>query len=504
MATAEPPFFEPAPVPLVAGLENDLQRLNPWWTTPGARPRTPALRRHLVAEIRRKSDLRLAPIVVLRGPRQIGKTTAQLQVLHDLLEEGIDPRRILRLQCDQLPRLGELAEPILRIADWYEEKVLGRRLNVAGADQEPAYLFVDEVQILDAWAPQLKFLVDTSAYRVIATGSSAMRIEVGRDSLAGRITTMESGTLSLTEIAAFHGFELGRPFHPDNGLAAMKELGYWRQLAAHGRALAAERDRAFDLFAARGGYPLLHLLSDVEWGEAADQLNETVIQRMLKHDLRVDDPESPLRPMLLEEIFRLACRYAGQAPTGAFLATQAARSVGDVKPEDVLEHLRYLGESLLVRLIRPLEMRLKRGRRCDKICLADHSLRASWLQEAVPLDARGLAAAPHLAAVAGRLAESVTGAVLSTVRGLDLAHRPAREGVAELDFVLTIGAQRIPLEVKYQRRIDTRRDAGALRDFLDQPINEAPFGILITRTEVEQSDDPRIVALPLSSLMLLR
>jgi hypothetical protein len=32
----------------------------------------------------------------------------------------------------------------------------------------------------------------------------------------------------------------------------------------------------------------------------------------------------------------------------------------------------------------------------------------------------------------------------------------------------------------------------------------APFGILVTRDEAVASDDPRIVSMPLSSLLLLR
>jgi hypothetical protein len=38
----------------------------------------------------------------VRGPRQIGKTTAQLQVLGDLLESGVPGHAILRLQADEL------------------------------------------------------------------------------------------------------------------------------------------------------------------------------------------------------------------------------------------------------------------------------------------------------------------------------------------------------------------------------------------------------------------
>ena len=106
--------------------------------------------------------------------------------------------------------------------------------------------------------------------------------------------------------------------------------------------------------------------------------------------------------------------------------------------------------------------------------------------------------------VAGHLAESVTGAVLSTITGLDIAHFPERHDEPEVDFVLTIGVKRIPVEVKYQAKIDPMRDTEGLRSFVEKAVNNAPFGLLITQGDSPGVIDPRVVALPLSSLMLLR
>lgn len=64
--------------------------------------------------------------------------------------------------------------------------------------------------------------------------------------------------------------------------------------------------------------------------------------------------------------------------------------------------------------------------------------------------------------------------------------------------------RRIPLEVKYQRRIDELRDTEGLRTFLEKAVNKAPFGILVTQVDGAVVRDPRIACVPLSSLMLLR
>ncbi|HCU24432.1 MAG TPA: hypothetical protein DF383_05380 [Deltaproteobacteria bacterium] len=491
-------------VKLSDALVLDLERMNPWWRNLPL-PQIPMTRRHLVSMIHRRLDLRLAPIIVVRGPRQIGKTTAQLHVVQDLLNGKIRPENIFRVQCDELPELISLSEPILRLVDWYEDNILRKKLNQAAQAGEKTFLFFDEVQNLKDWAPQLKALVDSSTTQAVVTGSSALRIELGRDSLAGRISTIEAGVLSLTEIAMFHGVDLGPPFLRDNGLEPLTHLDFWRELKLDGRNREPFRDEAFRYFSQRGAYPLAHQKKAVDWPQIADQLNETIIKRVIQHDLRIGDRGRKRDAQLLEELFRLACRYIGQSPGLTTLAREIQRALhADIGPRRVNHYLRFLGDTLLLRLIEPLEIRLKKQRGNPKICLADHGLRASWLQEQVPIDPAALAEEPHLTTLAGHIAESVVGATLSTISGLDLASLPERSGEPEIDFVFSIGTKRIPLEVKYQKRIDPLGDTEGLRTFLEKSANNAPFGILVTQSDLPDLPDPRLLALPLASLMLLR
>lgn len=59
------------------------------------------------------------------------------------------------------------------------------------------------------------------------------------------------------------------------------------------------------------------------------------------------------------------------------------------------------------------------------------------------------------------------------------------------------------MEVKYRHTIK-ERDTKNLRAFLDKPVFNAPFGILLTLTDDVEISDKRIVALPLSSLLLAK
>ena len=486
-------------------LSADLRRMNPWWLGDTIPPQ-PRMRRHLVTQIRRRLDANIAPIVLVRGSRQVGKTTAQFHIIEDLLKEGISPTSILRVQFDELESLQKTKEPILTISDWFQQNITEKNFNALAHDGQKAYLFFDEVQNLDGWHAQLKSLVDNTSVNVIITGSSALRIEMGRDSLAGRISPVEAGVLSLTEIGALRNLDTILPFLPDNGLSSLTDKEFWQDLRSYGQQNSVFRLEAFRRFSERGGYPLVHNRANIDWPLLADQLNETVIKRVIQHDLRVSSHGGRRRDaQLLEELFRLACRYAGQTPTVSMLADESRQSLNaNIGSQRVSQYLRFLADTLLIRLIPPLEIRLKRKRGSSKLCLVDHGLRASWLQERIPLTSDGLEKRPELAPLAGHLAESIFGSVVSTIHGLDIAHFPERGTDREVDFVLTAGSQRVPVEIKYQRRIHPLRDTLGIRSFLEKSVNNASFGLLITQDNSGEVDDPRIVTIPLSTFMLLR
>ncbi|MBV9946055.1 MAG: AAA family ATPase, partial [Myxococcales bacterium] len=383
-----------------------------------------------MAQIQRRIEARLAPIVVVRGSRQIGKSTAQEQVIEQLLSSGVPRAHVLRVQFDDLPWLSKLGdEPILRTLDWFERQIVGQSINQIARDGGRVFLFLDEIQNIAGWDVQLKMLVDHTAVQIVVTGSSALRIERGRDSLAGRISTLEAGTLTLTEIAAFRGLDLGGPALPDNDVGRLLDKGTWLDLARRGQERAEARGKAFAAFSEVGGYPIAHVRhaqavsagSGEGWPESwallADQLNETIVRRVIQHDLRVGSRGRKRDEALLEELFRLVCRNAGQAPRPLVFAQELHRVLGaNIGVQRVQSYLRFLSETLLVRLVQPLEIRLQKQRAPAKLCLADHSLRASWLQEVIPLDSAALAEASEpVVAQAGRLAESVVGALLATV-----------------------------------------------------------------------------------------
>ncbi len=409
------------------------------------------------------------------------------------------------MQFDEIPSLRGLQDPILSLSHWFEAEVLRGSFNEYAHRNEPVFLFFDEVQNLSDWAPQVKSLVDHHAVRVLLTGSSALRIERGRDSLAGRVSTLELGTLLLREIAALGGFGEMPRLLPENGLEKLKDRLFWEEVRHAGKQNATIRDAAFEAFAKRGGYPISHVRIDRPWHQLADQLNETVIRLVIRQDLRVAERGRKRDPLLLEEVFRLCCRYAGQAPgQSIFMNELRSALTANMSWQKVLAYLQFLNDTLLIRMVNPLELRLKKRKGQPKICLCDHSLRASWLQAEVELTPDGPARLWHLSDLAGHLAESIVGYYLGNIPGLDLAWFPERAAEPEVDFVIIVGEYRIPIDVKYRRHIDTHRNTLGLRAFLEKTVYNAPFGVLVTLEDTVSVPDPRLVPIPLSSLLMMR
>jgi len=443
-------------------------------------------------------------MTVLKGPRQVGKTTLLNQVIDTLLKEGISPTRIFRVQFDELKSLKKLDNPILDLIRWYAQAMLKKSLNQAALDGEEAFIFLDEVQNQSEWASQLKHLVDIQPVRVLATGSSALRIEAGRDSLAGRMLPLEMGPLLLREILEIRELEPLKGFSEDIDAAPLREKEFWMELREYGLQNLGLRNQAFDAFSERGSYPFAQAQKDLSWEKIAYQLNENIVRRAIQHDLRVGPKGTMRDEKLLQEVFRLACRYIGQYPGQLLYTSELRDSYGSgIGWQRVLAYLKFLDGTLLLRLIEPLELRLKKKRGPSKICLCDHALRAAWLQEKIPLTPERLEQLPHLYITAGRIVESIVGYFLRSITNLDVAHFPERQADPEVDYIITVGEQRIPLEVKYRRHIEYN-DTRGLRKFMEKSANNAPFGILITMMDDVASDDPRIITISLPTLLLMK
>jgi len=499
------PVFQTAPL---GGLNHRLVEIiqfqNPWWTAKPCKA-TPLFRRRAFAEVSTQLSLELTPIVAVRGPRQVGKTTIQEQLIEQILKlDHIPPSQIFRMEFDDAPSLGSFTQPVITLVRWFEENVLKGSLNAFANRNQPVYLFFDEVQNLKDWAVQLKTLVDHRKAKIVVTGSSALRIGGGTGSLVGRVSMLELGPFRLNEIAGVRRLGELPLFQPDTAVDGWTDKAFWLDLASYAQRHNRVLRKAFDVFSEVGGYPVGHK-PGARRSELGTQIANDVVKRTVRQDLKAGQGGKRQRSEIIEETYRQVCRYAGQEITAKRIREEVQNVLGQDVPQNAVRNaIRFLADALLVHEVSPMEALSKRQSHSPKLCLCDHYVREAWLQENLPVSIAALAAArEEICAAAGHLIESDIGYYLKGIPGLNVSWFPTRGEEPELDFVLTIGLKRIPIEVKYRRGAAKAEHLRGLQSFCGLAKYNASFGLLITQDTSGIIAD-NIIALPAYALLSVR
>jgi predicted AAA+ superfamily ATPase len=404
------PVFETAPLGgLLPETVDFLERNNPWWRGQPQK-QLPSLLRWAYREAYNRLNSDIAPVVVLKGPRQVGKTTIQQQLIDHLLRyDNVSPDRILRVQFDDTPALGVLRNPIETIIKWYEKNVLKSTLNQAAAAGKPAYLLFDEMQNLQQWSQQLKTIVDHSTAKVFVTGSSALRIQKGNDSLVGRLSSIRLGPLRLNEIAKLRSLEIVEPFSHPTKVMEWKNIAFWEELAEYGKQNAKAINSVFRYFSLYGGYPICHK-PGVTVEMLGGQIVRDVVERTIGHEAAEGASEDIVR-----EVFNQVCIHTGERVATKHLRERIIRRLGDnVSEKQILSALDFLEQTLLLCQLKPLQLLRKRSDGYPTLCLCDHFIRYAVTGEHVPLVVQELRIRDQaIATQAGHMMESVFGTYFS-------------------------------------------------------------------------------------------
>ncbi|HZE95463.1 MAG TPA: ATP-binding protein [Planctomycetota bacterium] len=483
------------PAPLSTEVIQILKDLNPWWDTGKLRREPHPYHRRGVRELIHRLSSPKGLIEILRGPRQVGKTTALEQIVSALLDKGTRPTDILFVRFDQ-EVIQERAGGLVPVIRWFTKEIRKRPLE----DGDVTLVLLDEVHKLPKWADDVKHVGDTFPLRMVLTGSSSVLVaKGGRESLAGRVFTTEMPTFQFREVVeawtdigarlpaphAFHKLydpdpePLFRPFHD---LRPQARLTLRRHL-----------ERYFN----RGGYPRLHNgeVGDDLWSE---YLTETIFSRVLG----VDVPDLfPVRnPQLLRWLYVEIARSTGQEVSQNRLAEFANEAGFRTSQPHVGNYVHYLADALLIREFRryPLSKR-ESARTPSKITLTDLGARTAVFRVAPSL----WESPPD---TVSPLIETL---VQSVLRGPGIDVRffrdyenssDRRSPLKEVDFVLEdAGGQIIPVEVKFRGKLDSK-DFSGLECFMKR--FKPSHGIMVTRDTWEWNALTRILCVPLLDFLL--
>ena len=188
-------------------------------------------------------------LFILRGPRQIGKTTLLKRLLKSLLEKGIDPQRTFYFALDVGGVKDEeaLFDVLLTYTEFAEEN-----------KDKPFFIFIDEATYTRDWAIGVKKAYDLGIIRncfVLITGSSSLELQRGGERLPGRRgvfpheADLEMGPLTFREF--IQNLEPGIPL-PSPEISPLPIYQSAEKLSYYSR----EMKSLIRKFLLTGGFPL--------------------------------------------------------------------------------------------------------------------------------------------------------------------------------------------------------------------------------------------------------
>ena len=122
-------------------------------------------------------------IVIIRGPRRIGKTSTLKYLVKEMIEKGYPKESFFYISLDN-EKLLEILEKRRMLRGFLKELI--KKFE----DKKPLIIILDEVTFYKGWARALKNLVDSGdvseGIGIIATGSYSIELSSARSELSGR------------------------------------------------------------------------------------------------------------------------------------------------------------------------------------------------------------------------------------------------------------------------------------------------------------------------------
>lgn len=299
-------------------------------------------------------------IILLTGARQVGKTTAMLQVHEQLRSTGLDAHFFTLEDPDYLLLLNQHPDQLWRIVP---KPIDGKTVVI-----------IDEIQYLAKPSNFLKYHYDLNRdkLKLIVTGSSAFYLdERFNDSLAGRKRVLLMPTLSFDEYLRFKG---------DTSLAECFEQAAITEPDLSNLSIPQQREifRYWDDYIIYGGYPAVVLASD-------SREKERLLNEILSSYTKRDFLESGIQvPDKAYQLMRILAHQSGSELNRSKLSVElgVARSSVDTM-------LRILLKSFHVSLLNPFfGGHPKELRKMPKLYYLDHGLRNCLCKNYLSIEGR--------------------------------------------------------------------------------------------------------------------
>ncbi|MDQ7827216.1 MAG: ATP-binding protein [Candidatus Eremiobacteraeota bacterium] len=364
--------------------------------------------------------------ISISGPRQSGKTTLLKMIgahLHGELK--IDRRLITLITFEDRRLLAQFERDPVAFVQSYAPSGIDGIL----------YLMIDEFQYARDGGQKLKLIFDTCEnIKILITGSSSLdlKAQVGRF-MVGRIVSFTLCPFNFGEYLSTKSERLETAYRGKSGQL-------WQWLEGRG---AFPGERGLDIFHQElqplyedyciwGGYPAVVL--------AGSPLERRKIFSEILNSFILKDIKTLLELATDRSLLRLSQYLAAQA--GNIVVYRSLSEASNLDFRNVKKHLEILKETFVCREVRPFfTSRQRELSKNPKIYFLDNGFRNS-LMEAM----QGLEMRPD----AGAIIENTVFIRLNQLHnGLGKINFWRTKAGAEVDFVLHLEGQLLPVEVKY-------------------------------------------------------
>ena len=404
---------------------NDLILQNPWWKEKKvAEIFLGRERKEFFHKIEKFLPLRQA--LLIYGLRRTGKTTFFYQLIQKLILSGVNPQKIIYFSFDE-------KESSLRdVLGLYELKVLQEPIT----ENTQLYLFLDEIQKLEAWQERVKVIYDRyPKIKIFLSGSASINLQKSaRESLAGRVFEFEFIPLSFTEFLEWKGIKLEE-----------EKLDFYRK----------ELKLLIREYILKGGFP-----------EIVEEKDKEIIRRYLKSSVldKIIGQDLPLKFGLRDPAFLKSLVENFFSQPGTILNYDKLASEFQRSKITVINYIFYLKYALLLREVRNFRPSLRiSSRKGKKIYPYNPAFCSIYLSE-----------------------EANFKKVLETAVVTFFEAKYYYRNRFEVDFVLRQNNQIFPVEVK-----SGKAEVAQVKKFLEK--FGSPQGFIISEDYEIQQDKVKVV-----------
>lgn len=362
-------------------------------------------------------------IYAIKGPRQSGKTTL-LRILKDYLigEKGVSLENIVFLTLED----REVLEKFSRNPKEFVRSLVLHKQN------EQFYFLIDEFQYLQDGGQKLKLLYDLfENIKFIITGSSSLEL-TGKTAkfLVGRMFSFYLYQLSFEEFISVKSSQLNNVYQENSRLIKEFILEGKDFACPEEDIFGGDFERYFEEYSLFGGYPEVIKTDDIETKRLIlKNIYDTYVSKDIIELLKITDISK------FRTILELLANQIGCLINYNSLTTDSQSYFNQIK-----HYLSVLEETFIIGLLRPFftnkTTELKKN---PKAYFIDPGLRNYLLNNFNEFSLR-----PDK----GEIVENIVFTQLK-IKELNPLKYWRTLSKAEVDFIIEIGGELVPIEVKY-------------------------------------------------------